>query len=743
MTPIQVEEAMQIAVGHHVAGRLAEAEALYRQVLARSPDHAKALHLLGALACQVGHLEASIELIGRAIAIDPAVAHYHVDRGEAYRRAGRLEEAVAGYQRAIALKPGLALAHSNLANALWGLGRLDEAMIAAERAIELEPGSAEAHNNLGNVLKDLGRYDEAIAAFGRAIELQPGFALAHNNLGCALFARGDPEAAIAAVGRAIELEPDRAEAHSNLGHALKEVGRIDEALAALRQALALRPDLAKAASGLVYAVHFHPEYDAQAILAEHRAWARVHAEPLAAEIRPHENDRTPERRLRVGFLSPDFRDHAVGRALLPLFAHHDRRRMEFVAYSDVRAPDGVTEELRGLADRWQYVAELSDRSLAERIREDRCDVLVDLALHTADNRMLVFARKPAPVQVTMLGLPATTGLATIDGRLTDPYLDPPGTSDGDYTERSIRLPHCFWCYQAAEDAPAVNSLPALQKGVVTFGCLNQFAKVSRLALEVWIRVLQSLPGARLLIHAPSGRHREQVQHLFQKGGIAPERVMFVGRVPRKPYFRCYHDLDLCLDPFPYHGGITTMDSLWMGVPVITLAGRTAVGRAGVSILSNVGLPELITRTPEEYLAIAVSRARDLAGLAELRAGLRQRMRASPLLDGKGYAAEVEAGQIRGLVEEGGAGVRALEGRLCLRMGRLNGPEKAGAARRPSPGLRPPSPGGEGEKAVAVPRPSPGLRPPSPGGERGIMFTSHAGTSGRRADRGRGGRRGGP
>ena len=232
--------------------------------------------------------------------------------------------------------------------------------------------------------------------------------------------------------------------------------------------------------------------------------------------------------------------------------------------------------------------------------------------------------------------------------MTDPYLDPPGTSDGDYTERSIRLSHCFWCYQPAEDAPAVAALPAGRNGFVTFGCLNQFAKVSRPALAVWVQVLQSLPGSRLVIHAPPGRHREDMQRQFaSEGGIAAERVTFLGRVPREAYLRGYHELDLCLDPFPYNGGITTMDSLWMGVPVITLAGRTAVGRAGVSLLSNAGLPDLIARTTEEYVRIAVARARDLAGLSELRAGLRGRMLASPLMDGKGYAAEVE-GAIRGL-----------------------------------------------------------------------------------------------
>ena len=286
-----------------------------------------------------------------------------------------------------------------------------------------------------------------------------------------------------------------------------------------------------------------------------------------------------------------------------------------------------------LVDQWQSTVGLSDPQVAERIRNDGIDILVDLALHTADNRLLVFARKPAPVQVTMLGMPSTTGLATMDYRLTDPHLDPPGATDGDYTEQSIRLPHGYWCYQPPEEAPLVRVLPALSNGFITFGCLNQFAKVSRPALQVWVNILQSLPTARLVIHSDPGSHLEAVRRLFQDGGIAPDRVEFAARVPRLRYLDRYHDLDLSLDPFPYNGGISTMDSLWMGVPVVTLAGRTAVGRAGVSILSSVGLPELIAETADQYVACALEWAGDLARLSRIRAELRDRMRSSALMDG--------------------------------------------------------------------------------------------------------------
>jgi predicted O-linked N-acetylglucosamine transferase (SPINDLY family) len=640
--PITIDQAIEMALGHHQAGRLAEAEALYRLVLEQYPKHAGALHLLGVLACQAGRLDEAIDLIGQAIVIDPGVAAYHSNRAEACRRAERWDDAIAGFQRAISMQGGVAQTHANLAGALWGKGRLDEAIAAARRAIAMEPDCADAYTNLGNALRDQRRFDEAIEALERAIAIRPDFALACNNLGCTLIERGDPDAAATALGRAIALAPEMAEAHSNLGNALKDMGRLDDAVGCYRRALALKPGLATAASCLLYALHFQPEQDARKILAEHCAWARRFADPLAAAIRLHENDPIPDQPLRVGFVSPDFRSHAVGRSLLPLFAHHDRRQAAFVAYADVRAPDAATGTLRGLADEWHDVTGLSDSVLADRIRSDRIDILVDLALHTAGNRLLVFARKPAPVQATMLGLPATTGVPTIDYRLTDPYLDPPGVGDADYCERSIRLPHCFWCYQPPEDAPAPGALPALASGFMTFGCLNQFVKVSRPALRTWVEILHSVPRARLLIHAPAGHHRDLVLERFQESGIGPERVAFAGRLPRAEYLARYGEIDLALDPFPYNGGITTMDSLWMGVPVIALAGRTAVGRAGVSILSNVGLPELIARTTDEYVAIARDWARDIARLAAVRASLRDQMRLSPLLDGAQYAASVDA-----------------------------------------------------------------------------------------------------
>jgi protein O-GlcNAc transferase len=528
-------------------------------------------------------------------------------------------------------------------------GRLAEAELTYGRILAEQPGLVRAWNRLGTVWHTMGRIDEGINAYRRAIALRPSYAAAHCNLGKAMQDLDRPDEAIAAFNQAIALKPDMVEAWNNLGTTLALCGCVDEPLEFFRRAVALQPGFDRAASNLLYTLYFHPGYDAPAILAEHENWAARFAAPLARLIPLHSNDRTPGRRLRIGYVSPDFRCHVVGANLLPLFARHDHDRYEIVCYADVVFPDPITSRFQSYANRWHDIVGRSNDEVSRLVREDGVDVLVDLTLHTS-HRLLIFAQKPAPVQVSFAAYPGTTGLSTMDYRLTDPYLDPPGETDADYTERSIRL-QSFWCYEPpeSEEPPPVGPLPAERNGYVTFGCYNNFAKASRPTLNLWARVLQALPGSRLVLLAPVGRCHDLVRRLFERAGITGDRVSLVGRADRCAYLERYHGLDLSLDPFPYNGHTSTLDSLWMGVPVVTLAGRTAVGRGGVSILSNVGLPELIARTPEEYVAIAVELAGDLSRLRALRAGLRARMEASPLRDGRQFAAGIEAA-FRGMWE---------------------------------------------------------------------------------------------
>jgi predicted O-linked N-acetylglucosamine transferase (SPINDLY family) len=642
MMPEAGERDLRLAIQHHQAGRLAEAERIYRRILARQPNHADALHLLGTLALQGGQLDAAVELIRRAIRLRPDYAEAHGNLGNALKGKGQLDEAIASCRQAIRLKPDFADAYVNLGNALHGKGQLDEAIAAYRQAIRLKPGFAGVHTNLGVALDSKGQLEQAIASHRQAIRLKPDYAEAHDNLGLTLVDAGQLDQAIASHRQAIRLKPDSVNAHNNLGSALTAVGQLDQAIASYRRAMWLRPDYASVHGNLVFTLQYHPGYDGRMIREELGRWNQQHAEPLKKFIQPHTNSRNPDRRLRIGYVSPDFREHVVGQNLLPLLRQHDHRQMEIFCYSNVARTDALTEQFRHYADAWRNIVGLSDSQAVDLIRQDRIDILVDLALHTANSRLAVFAHKPAPVQATFAGYPGSTGLDTIDYRLTDPYLDPPGLNDQFYSETSIRLPDSFWCYDSLATEVAVNALPAQTDGHVTFGCLNNFCKVNEQVLRLWAHVLKTVDRSRLMMLCPEGSHRQLLLDLLQRLGIPPDRIELIAHRPRPQYLDLYHRIDVGLDTFPYNGHTTSLDSFWMGVPVVTLVGQTVVGRAGLSQLTNLGLPELIAQTPQQYVQIATDLAGDLPRLAELRRTLRGRMEASPLMDAPRFARNVEA-----------------------------------------------------------------------------------------------------
>jgi predicted O-linked N-acetylglucosamine transferase (SPINDLY family) len=627
-------------------GKVDDAAACYRRALDLKPDYPEAHNNLGNVLQAQGKPDEAIAAYRRALDLKPDYAEAHSNLGAALRDQGNLEAAIACYRRGLKLKPGIAEAHYNLGNVLRQLARLDEAAACYRRALELKPHYAEAHNNLGNALLDLAKPDEALACYRRAVELKPDYGDAHNNLGNAFQAQGNLDEAVASYRRAAELKPEFAEALSNLGTALKDQGNLDEAIACYRRALELKPGFAAAHSNLIYALNFCPGVDARAIYEEQHRWEQQHAAPLAGQIQPHSNERSADRPLRIGYVSPDFREHVVGRFMLPLLEAHDYEYFEIYCYASVRLPDAMTDRCRAQADVWRNAAAMTDEQLAQMIRDDQIDILVDLAMHTAGNRLLAFARKPAPVQVAYLAYAGATGLSTMDYCLTDRYLDPPGERAGDderiYGEELIRLPDTYWCYRAPALAPAVNPLPALEAGHITFGCFNTFSKVTEPTLAAWIELLAAAPASRLLLHANAGHHRERARELFARHGIAHDRVTFVDRVPAAEYFGLYHRVDVALDPFPFGGGTTTCDALWMGVPVVSLAGQTSVGRGGLSILSNVELAELVASDREQYIRIAQQLAGDLPRLSQLRATLQDRMRGSPLTDVPRFARHLEA-----------------------------------------------------------------------------------------------------
>ena len=645
MTQPAIQQTFDRALQHHRAGQLPEAEQLYQKILTQQPEHPAALLCLAMVHHQFGRRDSALDLLRRAIVLKPDYAEAYYNLGIVMIESGRPDEAIAAYQQAIALNPRLTEAHCNLGNALKEKGRFDEAIAAYQKAISLNPAHAESHSNLGNALRDKGQLDEAMTAYRQAIALRPNYADAHTNFGVALKDKGLLDQAVAAFRRAIALNPSASEPHVNLGLALKDLGQLDESVAAYRRAIALKPGCAVIHSDLILTLHYHPGQNAGSIAEELRRFNLQRAQPLRKNVWKNSTDRNPDRPLRIGYVSPDFRDHPVGRNLLPLFRHHDRQRFEITGYAQVPLPDAMTRQFEQNADDWRMISGLSDEQVAGQIQSDQIDILVDLALHTGGNRLLVFARKPAPIQVTFGGYPGGTGLDAFDYRLTDPYLDPPGQHEDWYVEKSLRLPKSFWCYDPqAMEAPTepVNPLPALQNGFITFGCLNSFFKVNDAVLDLWAAVMRQTPTSRLALLCPAGTARQLTEEKFQHHQIAPERLEWIERSPRMNYLQTYRRIDLGLDSFPYNGHTTSLDSLWMGVPVVTLVGTTAVGRAGLSQLSNLGLTDLIATTPDQFIQIASGVANNVPRLSNLRQTLRQRMLNSPLCDADQFTRGIES-----------------------------------------------------------------------------------------------------
>lgn len=752
MPPSETSELFNQAARLHEAGRLTEAESLYRRILALESGHADALHLLGVVAYQTGRKELAADLIGRAIGINAGVAAYHSNLGNALKDLGhreaalasydaalrlkpdyadahynrgsalvdleRFDEAVASYDAALRIKPDHAKAFSSRGNALKSLGRLDEALESYEVALRIRPDYALAHNNRGNVLKDLGRSAEAETAYDSALRFKPDYAAAHSNRGELLKHLGrfvealaahdaalkiDPEDAKAHFGRgnaltslgrlddalisfdaalqlrpeyveaynnrgnalanlgrldealasyeaALRLNPDYVEAHTNRGSILKDLGRFDEAILSLSTALSIKPDYADAHNNLIYCLHYDPAVDGKAI----RTAAQSFGALFDAASAPFPNSPDPARRLRVGLVSGDLGRHPVGYFLLPFLSNRARCDTEVYCYATHPRNDAVTANLMASADHWRSLVGLSDSAAAAQIRADAIDILIDLSGHTAHNRLPLFARRAAPVQATWLGYWGTTGISAMDYILSDPVTIPPGMEDL-YCERVVRLADGRFCYAppsyAPDPAPPPCLRPAdqraldLRDSITTFGSFNNLGKVGPEVVALWAAVLHAVPGARLLLKWRSladegARHR--LTQAFSLHGIGADRLALRGASPHPQMLAEYGDMDVALDTFPFSGGLTSCEALWMGVPVVTLPGAVGPSRQTLGFLKAMALEEWAAGDAADYVRIAAALAADREHLRELRQSLRPRMAVSPLCDGPAFARSMEA-----------------------------------------------------------------------------------------------------
>jgi len=626
-------------------GQRDEAIVFYRKAIHLDPTLPNAYYNLANILKDKGDIDLAIANYQKALQLDPGFAYAYNNLGIAYKLKGDIDEAIKHFKKTLSINPLLANTHYNLA---WGVlqkGQLDEAIKCYRKALQLDPQYADAYRDLGVALQVRGERDAAIECYRKAIDLNLNRPDIFNNLGLALQEEGQIEEAMSCFQKAIDLNPHFANAHNNLGNILKDLGKLDEAEATYKYVLRIIPEHIIAYSNMLFAMNYNSRYDAQTIFKEHLNFAKKVAEPLSFILLRHTNERDLHRRLKIGYVSPDFRKHSVAYFIEPVLSAHDLKKHEIFCYSDVPFPDEVTKCFQQYADQWRSIAGMSDEMVTELIRNDKIDILVDLAGHTAKNRLLVFARKPAPVQVSWIGYPATTGLSVMDYKIVDHYTDPKDMTEQFYTEKLIRMPESFLCYLPYEESPDVGPLPALTNGWITFGSFNNFSKVSSQILYVWCAILRELPQSRLMLKSQamsSKIARNQVIDIFEKEGVSADRIEFMSFVPSvKMHIDLYNRIDIALDTFPYHGTTTTCEALWMGVPVITLAGNTHVSRVGVSLLLNVGLPELIAATSDEYIAKAVNLANDPDKLKTLRERLRQMMRNSPLTDQKRFAADLE------------------------------------------------------------------------------------------------------
>jgi protein O-GlcNAc transferase len=744
-------QALALALQHHQAGRLRDAQSIYQKILAADPNNPDALHLLGLLYSQTGHHPQAIELVRRAIHLHPNAPTFHASLANIHHAAGQFDESIASYRRAIALRPdyvealsnlgGLyferrlfneaadccravlkirpdfVIAWSNLAHILNEQKRFPEALDCADKALFLQPHFPDAAAARGNSLRELGRIDESITCFNQALTLQPNAPKILNNLSISLTARkrfdealsaldkaialqpnwptpwvnrattlrdaGRPHEAALAAQRAIDIDPNLPEAHINLAGSLLILERIDDALPPARRAVELNPRSPEALATLawalkdagdipasiaaldraleldpanpthrsnkIYTLEFDPRADAKSLLAEQRKWNELHRVSPSPSTAPLSRAARP---LRIGYLSPYFHGHAESFFVLPLLESHDHKNFEIHCYSDAIRTDEITDRLKRAANVWHITTALSHNQLAEKIRADRIDILIDLAMHMSHNRLLTLVQKTAPIQIAWLAYPGGAGLDAIDYRITDPYLDPPQsrnahgaavgfpiTQDENYHEQSILLPHTWACYDSLTDIPPS---PILDAGPIRFGCLNNPCKLSDPTLHLWAKLLSAVPDSTLTIQSLCQEQRDKITAIFDSAAVSPARLHFASRLNRDQYLRLYDQIDIALDPLPYNGITTTCDALWMGVPVITLPGRTAAGRAGQSILANVGLPELIASSEDQFIEIARELANNRARLKELRSTLRDRLRASPLMNFPQFARDFES-----------------------------------------------------------------------------------------------------
>ncbi|HQX27214.1 MAG TPA: tetratricopeptide repeat protein [Alphaproteobacteria bacterium] len=626
--------------------RYDEALPLFQKILEKDPKSFNALSNIGAALQNRKQYEEALEYYAQAITVKPDAFNVRYNVAQIFKSLGRQAEALAGYEQVLELKPDHTNALLNAAHILRVQNRFDEAMDYFSKIPTLdadEETRANAHANRGQILHRKGNCEEAIREYKRALEFLPDAAEILSNLGVSYNAVGQYEEALECYEKSLVLQPGTDETYNNISGTLKNLGRLEESMACCRKAMELAPHKSWIYSNLLLAMIYSAEVTPEDLLAETQKFDEKHARP-ALRTRELVRDPEPDRKLNIGYVTADFCKHPVNYFFEPLLSLHDHAQFEIYAYANLEREDEITERLRKKFDHWHDIAFMDDDAVADLIEKDRIDILMDISGHTRGNRLMVFARKPAPVQVTWLAYPATTGMQAMDYRITDSYAEPPGMTEQYNVEKLWRLPEIFCCYQAHENSPPVTGYPLFEdNGYITFGCFNNFAKVTDPVLETWGKIMAQVPDSRLMLEIPGinlPAFRANVEERLKRHGIPLERTVLERRI-KSNQFVLYNEIDIALDPFPCVGGTTSMDTLWMGVPFVTLAGKHFGARMGVTILTNAGLQELIAENREEYIKIAVDLATNRARLKTLRHDLREKIATSPLMNQQSFTRNME------------------------------------------------------------------------------------------------------
>lgn len=672
------DDIVDIGYGHHQARRLQEAETCYLKALEIDPGHpgalyylaniaydddrlqfavqlidnllreepndAEAWHLLGVIALKEEDFSRATECLNKALTVQPAYAQAYCSLGNVFTRQGELDAASASYQKALTLNSGFGEAFFGLGTVFRLQNQPDKAISNYRQAIASNYSAPHAHIYLAMALMFNNQHADARESFARAISLDPDYADAYRHLGSLLIMTGKISEGITNIRKAVSLKPQDPAGRSHLALALYGAGRLADAIDCLHEAIAINPSNAEAHSILLGFYQYLPDYSREKMFFDHVAFGELFEAPLRKTWYQHSKPINSHKRLRVGFVSGDLYGHPVGFFLDGALRElHRRDEIDIILYATNRVVDTLTDRLREAAHVWRPVSALSDAALARRVREDNIDILVDLSGHTTPNQLLVFARKPAPIQVTWLGYWETTGLRAIDYIFCDRY----GVHDDEekyFVEKPWHLPHTRLCFTLPDETIEVSPLPALSNGYLTLGCFNNLVKMTDRVVAVWSRILKRIPKARLLLKSQSLTDkgiRDSVMARFAAEGISADRLELEANSARREYFAAYNRVDIALDPFPFPGGTTSVEGIWMGVPMITLNGDRIISRQGESILRNINLPDWIAEDEDDYVELAVRKAEDLAGLAKLRSQLRQRLEFSPLCDAKLFAQHLE------------------------------------------------------------------------------------------------------